>query len=100
MSKANDTAAAIFQGAATSASSLVDVVGNPAAATALRAGAGIAGLIAVMIRAGGVDSVRDLLVDAAEKQREAMITAGDLADDDAKIARAVLAMYPPAGDEE
>lgn len=88
-----EIAATIFDGAATTAGKIAEIVPDPIAKAALSIGEGIAAVVGALIRSVGTAGAEELINELVKRRDEGVITASDLEADDASIAKAVSDMY-------
>lgn len=93
--------AVIFDSAADIATRYSRVVSDPGVAAALNIGAGIASVVATLVRVLGTDGAKEAIAELAARKYEGVITDAHVARDNKTIADAVADLYRvPPGDTD
>ena len=90
---AREVVASIFDGAAATATAIASMVPDAGIKTALSIGGGIARVVGRLIRRVGTSNADALIKELVERRDEGIITAKDLREDDASIAKAVEGFF-------
>ena len=92
MTEPNEVVASIFERTAKLAAGMT-AGASPEVAVALGVGAGLASVVAVLIRALGIDDAKQAIDGLVAARNDGKIGDAEVADDDASIAGAVADLY-------
>ncbi len=88
-----DTAAGIFDGAAIIGEGIAKTSGDSGVKLAAGIGAGLARMVAAIIRSTGVENAKKLIAALHDKINEGVITSPDIKADDAAVREAIDELY-------
>jgi len=88
-----ELAANIFDTASATATALASVLPDPIAGVVLKAAAGLASLVATLVRSVGTDNAAELIAELQQRRDEGKITSAHVARDNKTISDAVAEMF-------